>query len=63
LSALLSAALAAPQVSGPLTPLVGNHVATPRGFANIQLEGFSEDLNQVPIKKNVFPLLLAQSGK
>ena len=46
LSALLSAAMAAPQVSGPLTPLVGNRVATPRGFADINLEGFSEDLNQ-----------------
>jgi hypothetical protein len=38
--------MAAPQVAGPLTPLVGNLVATPRGFANINLEGFSEDLNQ-----------------
>ena len=45
LSALLSVALAAPQ-SGPLTPLVGNLVATPRGYADINLEGFSEDLDQ-----------------
>jgi hypothetical protein len=46
LSALLSAAMAAAQVSGPITPLAGNLVATPRGFRPINLEGFSEDLNQ-----------------
>jgi hypothetical protein len=46
LSALISVALAAPQ-TGPLTPLVGNLVGTPRGFAPIDLEGFSEDLDQV----------------
>merc|ERR1719458_2430657 len=32
-------------VSGPLTPLIGRAVATPRGYADITLEGFSEDLN------------------
>ena len=32
--------------SGPLTPLVGNLVQTPRGLAPIFLEGFSEDLTQ-----------------
>ena len=37
--------LAAPQ-SGPLTPLVGNLVQTPRGLAPIDLDGFSEDLDQ-----------------
>ncbi len=45
LSALLSVSLAAPQ-SGPLTPLVGNLVQTPRGLAPIDLDGFSEDLDQ-----------------
>ena len=38
-------ALAAPQ-SGPLTPLVGNLVQTPRGLQPIDLDGFSEDLDQ-----------------
>merc|ERR1719411_98149 len=32
-------------VSGPLTPVIGGAVATPRGLANLALEGFSEDLN------------------
>merc|ERR1719384_1712832 len=32
-------------VSGPLTPVFGGAVATPRGLANIALEGFSEDVN------------------
>merc|ERR1712121_542755 len=32
--------------SGPLTPLVGDLVATNRGFASLSLEGFSEDVNQ-----------------
>jgi hypothetical protein len=45
LSALISVSLAAPQ-SGPLTPLVGNLVQTPRGLAPIDLDGFSEDLDQ-----------------
>ena len=43
--ALFSVAFAAPQ-SGPLTPLVGNLVQTPRGFKRIDLEGFSEDVNK-----------------
>ena len=45
LSALFSLALAAPQF-GPLTPLVGNLVQTPRGLQPIDLDGFSEDLDQ-----------------
>merc|ERR1712051_58166 len=36
----------APQRAGPLTPLVGDAVATPRGYRPLSLEGFSEDLNQ-----------------
>merc|ERR1712121_422914 len=32
--------------SGPLTPLVGDLVATNRGYASLSLEGFSEDVNQ-----------------
>merc|ERR1712004_691836 len=53
---LMAAACAAPQTlvqtvnegpqTGPLTPLVGNLVATPKGLRPIELEGFSEDLNQ-----------------
>merc|ERR1711963_1175663 len=54
---LLAAACAAPQTpllntvnegpqSGPLTPLVGNLVQTPKGLRPIDLEGFSEDLDQ-----------------
>ena len=52
----MAAACAAPQTlvqtvnegpqTGPLTPLVGNLVATPKGLRPIELEGFSEDLNQ-----------------
>ena len=52
----MSAACSAPQTlvqtvnegpqTGPLTPLVGNLVATPKGLRPIELEGFSEDLNQ-----------------
>ena len=34
-------------VSGPLTPLVGDLVATNRGYASLSLEGFSEDVNEV----------------
>merc|ERR1712018_345539 len=33
-------------VSGPLTPAVGDLVATPNGYRSIALEGFSEDLNE-----------------
>merc|ERR1712026_573507 len=32
--------------TGPLTPLVGNLVQTPKGLRPIDLEGFSEDLDQ-----------------
>merc|ERR1712241_873128 len=32
--------------SGPLTPAVGDLVATPKGYRSLALEGFSEDLNQ-----------------
>merc|ERR1712026_513199 len=32
--------------SGPLTPLVGDLVATNRGYASLSLEGFSEDVDQ-----------------
>merc|ERR1712168_223554 len=32
--------------SGPLTPAVGDLVATPKGYKSIALEGLSEDLNQ-----------------
>merc|ERR1711953_493389 len=32
--------------SGPLTPAVGDLVATPNGYRSLALEGFSEDLNQ-----------------
>merc|ERR1712156_30861 len=54
---LAGGSLAAPQkpaepyintgsVSGPLTPAVGDLVATPNGYRPLALEGFSEDLNQ-----------------
>ena len=33
-------------VSGPLTPFIGDAVATERGLRPLSLEGFSEDLNQ-----------------
>merc|ERR1739838_598763 len=32
--------------SGPLTPLVGDLIATNRGYASLSLEGFSEDVNE-----------------
>merc|ERR1711915_179132 len=32
--------------SGPLTPLVGDLVATNRGYSSLSLEGFSEDVNE-----------------
>ena len=34
------------RVSGPLTPVIGDAVATPRGLRPLSLEGFSEDLDQ-----------------
>ena len=53
---LLAAACAAPQTvvntvnegpqTGPLTPLVGGLIQTPKGFRSIDLEGFSEDRNE-----------------
>merc|ERR1719356_245303 len=53
---LAGSSLAAPQgakpyintgaASGPLTPAVGDLVATPNGYRSLALEGFSEDLNQ-----------------
>merc|ERR1712021_281676 len=53
---LLAATCAAPQTvvntvnegpqTGPLTPLVGGLILTPKGFRSIDLEGFSEDLNE-----------------
>merc|ERR1711990_802237 len=52
---LAAAACAAPQSvrtvvqgpqTGPLTPIVGDAVATPKGFRSLALEGFSEDLNE-----------------
>merc|ERR1712150_49780 len=46
LSVLFAVAHCAPQRAGPLTPLVGDAVATPRGYRPLSLEGFSEDLNQ-----------------
>merc|ERR1712170_58610 len=67
---LLAAACGAPQVplvktvvegpqSGPLTPLVGNLVQTPKGLRPIDLEGFSEDLDQDGFVDPVAPLLNA----
>merc|ERR1711963_190674 len=63
---LLAAACAAPQTpllntvnegpqSGPLTPLVGNLVQTPKGLRPIDLEGFSEDLDQDGLVDPVVP--------
>merc|ERR1712178_271602 len=53
---LLASAGAAPQTvvntvnqgpqTGPATPIIGDAVATPKGFRSLALEGFSEDLNQ-----------------
>merc|ERR1719479_811679 len=49
--ALAGVCLARPHVNsgvpaGPLTPAVGDLVATPKGYRSFALEGFSEDLNQ-----------------
>merc|ERR1711990_908714 len=51
LLALAGVCLARPHVNsgvpaGPLTPAVGDLVATPKGYRSFALEGFSEDLNQ-----------------
>merc|ERR1712223_1833198 len=53
---LVAAVCAAPQTvvntvnqgpqTGPATPIIGDAVATPKGFRSLALEGFSEDLNQ-----------------
>merc|ERR1711868_120658 len=47
--------------SGPLTPAVGDLVATPNGYRSLALEGFSEDLNQDgfvdPIGQAVVPVV------
>merc|ERR1711884_707186 len=46
--------------SGPLTPAIGDLVATPKGYKSLALEGFSEDLNQDgfvdPIGQAVVPV-------
>merc|ERR1711988_1843422 len=50
--ALASSCIAAPThvnsgvPAGPLTPAVGDLVATPKGYRSFALEGFSEDLDQ-----------------
>ena len=51
LLALAGVCLARPHVNsgvpaGPLTPAVGDLVATPKGYRSFALEGFSEDLDQ-----------------
>ena len=51
LLALAGVCLARPHVNsgvpaGPLTPAVGDLVATPKGYRSLALEGFSEDLDQ-----------------
>merc|ERR1712008_526484 len=66
---LLAAACAAPQTvvntvnegpqTGPLTPLVGGLIQTPKGFRSIDLEGFSEDLNEDGFGDPVVPAVSA----
>merc|ERR1712172_417818 len=66
---LLAAACAAPQTVvntvnegpqiGPLTPLVGGLIQTPKGFRSIDLEGFSEDLNEDGFVDPVVPATIA----
>merc|ERR1711894_197259 len=66
---LLAAACAAPQTvvntvnegpqTGPLTPLVGGLVQTPKGFRSIDLEGFSEDLDEDGFVDPVVPTVPA----
>merc|ERR1712238_205708 len=68
---LLAAACAAPQTvvntvnegpqTGPLTPLVGGLIQTPKGFRSIDLEGFSEDLNEDGFVDPVVPAVPAVS--
>merc|ERR1712172_424636 len=66
---LLAAACAAPQTvvntvnegpqTGPLTPLVGGLIQTPKGFRSIDLEGFSEDLSEDGFVDPVVPAVPA----
>merc|ERR1712127_520477 len=66
---LLAAACAAPQTVvntvnegpqiGPLTPLVGGLIQTPKGVRSIDLEGFSEDLNEDGFVDPVVPAVPA----
>merc|ERR1711894_216587 len=66
---LLAAACAAPQTvvntvnegpqTGPLTPLVGGLIQTPKGFRSIDLEGFSEDLDEDGFVDPVVPTVPA----
>merc|ERR1712008_668399 len=66
---LLAAACAAPQTvvntvnegpqTGPLTPLVGGLILTPKGFRSIDLEGFSEDLNEAGFVDPIVPAVPA----
>ena len=65
----MAAACAAPQTvvntvnegpqTGPLTPLVGGLIQTPKGFRSIDLEGFSEDLNEDGFVDPVVPAVPA----
>merc|ERR1711990_1255550 len=72
LLALAGVCLARPHVNsgvpaGPLTPAVGDLVATPKGYRSFALEGFSEDLDQdgfvdpigqaVPVVQHVAPVI------
>merc|ERR1712153_263412 len=45
--------------TGPLTPLVGGLIQTPKGFRSIDLEGFSEDLNEDGFVDPVVPAVPA----
>merc|ERR1711944_381882 len=66
---LLAAASAAPQTvvkavnegpqTGPATAIFGNLVQTPKGLRPIDLEGFSEDLDQDGFVDPVAPAALA----
>merc|ERR1712241_1279113 len=70
--ALAGVCLSRPHVNsgvpaGPLTPAVGDLVATPKGYRSLALEGFSEDLDQdgfvdpigqaVPVVQHVAPVI------
>merc|ERR1712161_39075 len=45
--------------TGPLTPLVGGLIQTPKGFRSIDLEGFSKDLNEDGFVDPVVPAVPA----